>query len=63
MQFWPELTYKLYTNSNVSYIRDVWDFIISEWIDKNKSYKINNKIRKFVNYINNVTEEIFKNAL
>lgn len=27
MQFWPELIYKLYANSNVSYIRDFWYFV------------------------------------
>jgi len=27
MQFWPELTYKLYANSNVSCIRDFWNLV------------------------------------
>ena len=25
MQFWPELTYKLYANSNVNCMRNFWD--------------------------------------
>ncbi len=29
MQFWPELTYKLYANSNVSCMRDVRDPMIA----------------------------------
>ncbi len=52
-QFWSELTYKLYTNSNVSCMRDVWGLAISLMFIINNNNNNNKGLKYLKSYFEN----------